>query len=299
MQCFGRKDPITHGSFDATIGFKPMLKLLERNIATIEQRLVLVAPPAVVMPRAFQRARVAPDEHRRLVREVQRMRGSVYLEDGAVQRHQLSPEGLHQTPEDERSWHLLFTNDRRQVTACAWFLQHDVQASFEDLRVRHSPLARGEEWRSKLWYTVESELARARAEGLSYAEVGGWAVTKESRCTSEGLLLALAANSLGRKLGGALGMTTATVRHSSSVILRRLGGAPLQAKREDIPPYHDPRYGCTMEILRFDSRQPNRKYAPLVELLQRKLSGVPIVGSNASCAPLEGSAEPVSPFYAA
>jgi hypothetical protein len=276
-----------------------MLKLLERNIATIEQRLVLVAPPAVAIPRAFQRVRMAPGEHRRLVREVQRMRGTVYLEDGAVQRHQLSPEGLHQTPEDERSWHLLFTNEHRHVTACAWFLQHDVQASFEDLRVRHSPLARAEEWRSKLWYAVEFELARARAEGLSYAEVGGWAVTKESRCTSEGLLLALAAYSLGRKLGGALGMTTATVRHSSSAILRRLGGAPLQAKREDIPAYHDPKYGCTMEILGFDSRHPNRKYAPLVELLHGKLTTVPIIASTECRVPIEPPARLTVPFYAA
>jgi len=254
-----------------------MVKLLRRNIATIEKRLVLVAPPSFGASPAFRDVRVQPDEHRRLVREVQRMRGSVYLQDGAVQRHQLSAEGLHQTPEDERSWHLLFTDGDGRVTACVWFLQHDVEASFEDLRVRNSPLALAPEWRPKLWYAVEWELARARSEGLLYTEVGGWAVRKESRCSSEGLLLALAAYSLGRKLGGALGMTTATVRHSSSTILRRLGGAHLQAKGEDIPPYYDPKYGCTMEILGFDSRRPHPKYAPLVELLRRKLTCVPTI----------------------
>ena len=253
-----------------------MLKLIERNIATIEQRLVLVAPPADVIPRAFKSVRVEPSEHQRLVREVQRMRGSVYLEDGAVQRDQLSPDGLHQTPEDERSWHLLFKHDGH-VTACAWLMVHTVEASFEQLRVRHTPLAQMEDWRAKLWFAVELELARSRAEGLAFGEVGGWAVARESRCTSEGLLLALAAYSLGRKLGGARGMTTATVRHSSSTILRRLGGAPLTAKGEEIPAYHDPQYGCTMEILSFDARRPNAKYAPLVDMLRRKLAHVPVV----------------------
>jgi len=258
-----------------------MLKLLERNIATIEQRLVLVAPPAEMIPHVFKSVRVEPSEHHRLVREVQRMRGAVYLEDGAVQRDELSPDGLHQTPEDERSWHLLFMNGG-QVTACAWLMVHTVEASFEQLRVRHTPLARMEDWRAKLWFAVELELAKARAEGWAFGEVGGWAVARESRCTSEGLLLALAAYSLGRKLGGARGMTTATVRHSSSTILRRLGGVPLTAQDEEIPPYHDPKYGCTMEILKFDARRPNAKYAPLVDMLRRKLAHVPVIASPPS-----------------
>ena len=129
----------------------------------------------------------------------------------------------------------------------------------EDLRVRHTPLARSAEWRDKLWKGVESELKRARSERLRYAEVGGWAVSERSRCTSEGLVLALAGYSLGRICGGCLGITTATVRHCSSSILRRLGGAPLAADGAPVPSYYDSRYGCEMEILRFDSRRPNPK----------------------------------------
>ena len=56
-----------------------------------------------------------------------------------------------------------------------------------------------------------AELARARHAGLKYAEVGGWAVARESRCTAEGLLLALAAYSLGRILGGALGIAACLI----------------------------------------------------------------------------------------
>jgi len=257
-----------------------LLKLLERNVAHIEQRLVLVAPPAAAIPTSFRNVLVAPDQHVRLVREVQRMRASVYLEDGALDRRQLSAEGLHRTPEDQRSWHLLFMNHNRQVSACVWYLQHQMDASFGDLRVRRCPLARNEGWSAKLWHAVECELARARRDNLCYAEVGGWAVAPESRCTSEGLLLALAAYSLGRRMGGALGITMATVRHSSSAILRRVGGSCLYSGADEIPSYYDPSYRCTMELLRFDSRQPSAKYASLIMTLTQKLTEVQIIASG-------------------
>jgi hypothetical protein len=135
------------------------------------------------------------------------------------------------------------------------------------------------------WKAINLELARARTDGMGYAEVGGWAVAEEGRCTSEGLLLALAAYSLGRMLGGSLGMTTATVRHSSSTILRRLGGSPLEADGEMVKPYFDPRYQCWMELLRFDSRRPSPKYVDLIELLKEKLTDVLVIGGAIEAGP--------------
>jgi hypothetical protein len=139
-------------------------------------------------------------------------------------------------------------------------MEHDRTVSVERLRVRDCPLAHQPLWRDTLWRAVGLELARARREGLGYAEVGGWAVAETGRCTSEGLVLALAGYSLGRVLGGTLGITTATVRHCSSTILRRLGGSALEVGDRSVPSYHDPRYKCEMELLRFDSRHPNPKY---------------------------------------
>ncbi len=212
-----------------------------------------------------------------LVAGAQRLRGSVYLADGALQPHQLCPEGRYRTPEDARSWHLLFLNKRHEVSACVWFLHHGDDPSFNDLRVCNSAVAHDDEWREHLWLAVESELAQARAEGLSFAEIGGWAVSQESRRTVEGLVLALAAYSLGRLLGGTLGMTTATVRHASSSILQRLGGTHIEANGVKVPPYYDHRYDCTMELLRFDSRHPSPKYAGLVERLGEALQDVAVV----------------------
>jgi hypothetical protein len=257
-----------------------VLKLLERTVASLDQRLILLAPTAGV-PAFFKNVEHDPMLHRRLVRDMQKLRGQIYLEDGALGRNQLTPEGLHDTVEDHKSWHLLMVDQRRRVTGCAWYLQHLASVGVNDLRVRYTPLARSTQWRSKLWKGVQSELKRARRERVNYAEVGGWAVSEQSRCTSEGLVLALAGYSLGRICGDCLGITTATVRHCSSSILRRIGGAPLAADGDPVPSYFDPRYGCEMEILRFDSRRPNPKFNDLIEKLRERMASVAIVAPEA------------------
>ena len=274
--CLTRRPP---GAGWALRGRLSMLRLLERNIASIEKRLTLLAPSHALIPDGFRNVTADPARHDGLVREIQGLRGRIYLDDGAVQREQLSPEGLHQTPEDARSWHLLFMNQAGRASSCAWYLEHD-DPSIEHLRVRNCPLSRTSAWRDRLRAAVESEIGRARRSHMRYAEVGGWAVARGSRCSSEGLLLALAAYSLGRKLGGALGLTTATVRHASSTILKRLGGSHLEVEGTPIPSYFDPNYGCVMELLRFDSRRPNEKYAGLIDLLKQKLSNVPVVAAE-------------------
>jgi hypothetical protein len=260
-----------------------MLTLLERTIASLDGRLVLLAPQSHV-PTLFKNVETDSRRHRALVREMQKLRGGIYLNDGALGREHLTTDGLHATDEDENSWHLLMVDSRRRITGCAWYLEHDNSVQVDNLRVRHSPLARMPEWRNQLWKGVESELARARREKLRYAEVGGWAVSKQSRCTSEGLVLALAGYSLGRLRGGCLGITTATVRHCSSSILRRIGGAPLEADGATVPSYYDPRYKCEMEILRFDSRKPAAKFSKLVDCLQEKMATIPVIAHQPAVA---------------
>jgi hypothetical protein len=266
------------------------MKLLERNIEAADRRLVLLAPAGAVVPDFFRNRETDADRHRTFVLQMQQLRGSIYLRDGAVERRRLAPDGTHRTPEDAKSWHLLMLNTDRRVSACAWYLPHEASVSMESLRVRNCPLAHTEGVRDNLRNAVESEIASARRDGIGYAEVGGWAVEKER--TAEGLVLALAGYSLARVHGGTLGITTATVRHCSSTILRRLGGSSLQAADGvDIPTYYDPTYRCAMELLRFDSRRPNPHYAPLIERLQHKLAEVLVIATPASASSpaLEGA----------
>jgi hypothetical protein len=231
---------------------------------------------------------------------MQTLRGSIYLQGGYVTLRDLSADGLHQTPEDERSWHLLMTDSGGRVSACAWYLEHHNTASVESLRVRNCPLARLDDWRTRLYAAVEAEIARARSAGLHYAEVGGWAVSAARRCTSEGLVLALAAYGLCRVLGGALGITTANVAHASSSILRRLGGSYLEANGMTLPAYFDPQYNTMIELLRFDSRRPSAKYVALIELLKEKLAHVPVVaGPRAMGIPATDSTVMMGPPVAA
>jgi hypothetical protein len=209
----------------------------------------------------------------------------VYLDDGAIRPHQLTRDGRHRTSEDDRAWHLLIL-DRGRVTACMWYLEHEDARSIEELRVVSCPLvaAGGEAQAARK--AIDAELTRARRHQLRYVELGGWAVAREHRHTGEGLLLALAAYGLGRAVGGALGLTTATVRHASSAILRRLGGSSLEIDGTAVPSYYDDRYGCEMELLRFDSRHPNPKYRPLIDELERRLESAPVLASQQQLPPV-------------
>jgi hypothetical protein len=253
------------------------MKSLERQIASVDERMVLLAPSAHSASDFFTNVDVDSARYDRLIHDVQRFRGSLYLHDGAIEREQLSVDGLHQTPDDDKSWHMLLLNKERQVTACASYREHENTVALDDLRVRHIPLAQQDEWSPRLWKAMNDELARARRDHLQYVELGGWAVARECRRTSEVLTMALAVLGFSRRHGGVLGMMTATYRHCSSIILQRLGGSRFEVDGVTLPPYYDPRYKCMMEILRFDSREPIPKYVGVIDRLRDKLADVLVV----------------------
>jgi hypothetical protein len=255
-----------------------MLKALERSVASVDERIVLLAPSARSVSEFFSNVDVDADRYDQLIHDVQRFRGRIYLQDGAIEQQELSVDGLHQTPDDDRSWHMILLNREQQVSACAWCLEHEDKVALDDLRMRHIPLAHQDEWRPKVRKAIKGELARARRNRLQYVELGGWAVAQESRRTSAPLTVALAAYGFSRRHGGgALGMTTATFRHCSATILQRLGWSRFEVDGVTLPPYYDPRYKCMMEILRFDSRKPNPRYASLIDRLRAKLADVLVV----------------------
>src|SRR5688572_21655511 len=169
VRCDGLSPPAS--SFRSA-GETSMLKALERNIASVDERIVLLAPSVASVANFFKNVDVDADRHGRLVADVQRFRGSIYLHDGAITHQDVSADGLHQTPEDDSGWHVLLLNKQQQITASALYLEHDNTIAAENLRVRHSPLAQQDEWRPKLWKAIKSELAVARNEHLRYVELG-------------------------------------------------------------------------------------------------------------------------------
>ena len=140
--------------------------------------LVFLAPVGARIADAFQRATGNYSLHESLTARMQRMRGRLYLADGAITRDDLSPDGRHILPADDQSWHLLSVTESGEVFACTRYLEHAPDTDFGRLRLSHSPLAKSERWAQPLRSAVRRDLRAARAAGFSYIEVGGWAIAE-------------------------------------------------------------------------------------------------------------------------
>ena len=210
------------------------------------------------------------------------MRGRVYLDDGAIGRHQLGKDSRHRSTADYSSWHLLTLDEQGHVSGCVRYREHQNTVSFHELGLRDCAMAECRHWGAKLKGAVEHDLAVARRLAISFVEVGGWALAKERRCTGEALRTALATYALAQTLGGCVGIATATVRHRSSSILRRIGGKSLEINGESLPAYYDPQYNCDMEVVRFTSDTPNHKYRRWLDHICASLLEVPVLSSSAT-----------------
>jgi hypothetical protein len=111
---------------------------------------------------------------------------------------------------------------------------------------------------------------------VSVFEIGGWALEKQIRCTRAALHSALSAYALAKILGGGVGLALATTRNQSASILRRIGGRALRSSDYEVPQYFDPRYGCQMEALAFDSDQTLPGLRRQVNAICNQLLQVPV-----------------------
>jgi hypothetical protein len=130
---------------------------------------------------------------------------------------------------------------------------------------------------------VEDELVYARRSSLTLVEPGGWALTPDLRGSMEALSIAVSAFAWTQIVGGCLGFITATVRHGSSSILRRLGGVSLRSGELTLPTYFDPAYGCEMELLRFDSESLSPRFEPALNRARSILLSAPVICGEAIC----------------
>lgn len=243
---------------------------------------VLLAPARVCLEPFHGEIREDQSEFQDLMGKMQRLRGGVYLRDGAIQPSDLTNDRRHVSRLDKDSWHLLTVCGDGRVVGCARILPHSNSASFEALTVSHSAIAKCPEWGAQLRSSIEAERQRAHGSDFLWLEMGGWALSEELRGTTEALLYALATYAWSQLMGGAIGISTATERNGSASILRRLGGVSLEHKGAALPAYYDPKYRCQMEVLRFDSRIPNLKYAATVESLRSQMALVPVVSAKTS-----------------
>ncbi len=220
---------------------------------------MIVLPPAGAdVPPAFRRVHKNKILRYSLLASVQRFRGRVYLSDGAIQPHELTETGRHYQEADEKSWHVLSVDRDGGVCACLRFLEQPAPPRFDKLCLRHAALS-WSRWGGQLRKAVRHEIKRACRERMRFGEVGGWAVAPERRAGLEPLRTILGTYGLLEMLGGCAGVATATHRHNSAGILRRIGLSPLSVNGTELPGYYDPQYRCEMEVLRFDSRAPTNE----------------------------------------
>jgi hypothetical protein len=241
-----------------------------------ETTFAVLAPKTALFPHTSFRTNCDPQLHRSLLEALQRLRGSVYSQDGAISPQELTADGRHAMQLDEKSWHVLCLDRGGEVVGCLRFSEENG-ANYERLWVGHAAVARCPEWGGRFRKAIESRMAWAETEGLRFGEVGGWAIAEERRCTLDAVRIILATYGLLELLGGCLGVATATLRHESARILRRLGLKPISVDGASIPEYYDERYGCQMQVLEFDSRHPNLKYVTWVRELTARIGMAPVV----------------------
>lgn len=233
-------------------------------------RYTLLAPVGWRLEHRFREVVVDPSAHLNLIADLQRFRGKAYLSDGALRPDQLTADGRHLQAADEDSWHLVVQNDQGDLIACArYYLLREPL--FESTSISKSALARRPEWRAKVKRVFDDSITGAKRRGAQFAELGGWCVANEARNTCHALRSVLCMYALGEILGGTVGLSTATTRHSSSSILQRLGAKKADLDGEALPSYFDPIFDCEMELLQFDSRYPAQRYERQVAQFQEMI----------------------------
>jgi hypothetical protein len=246
----------------------------------------LLAPANWYKQHRFRRLTIDPVSHLKIFKAMQRFRGASYLADGALRPHNLTADGRHCQPVDADSWHLLVHDDYGSLVSCArYYPIPDPQ--FEATAAAKTALANAPHWRTKVRGAVEASIRRARERGANFAELGGWCVARSSRFTSHALRSVLCMYALGEVLGGTIGFSTATTRHSSSSILQRLGAQKADWNGECLPSYFDPFFDCDMELLQFDSLRPSPRYADQVsQYIAEMRAEMPVIcrsGSPPTC----------------
>lgn len=239
-------------------------------------RLVLLAPRhrTLSFPSCFRKQ--VRQGRTEILAQLQRFRAQVYLADGAITRAQITGDGRHAQDADYSAWHFALLDAADQVRGCLRLMVHGPATSINDLSSSRAAVLQDPLFGGKVAATLQRHLFAAHRDGKPLVEVGGWAVDDALRASGEAVSLVLASFAFGRALGGARGLCTATVRHHSASILRRIGARRLAIGAEELPPYFDPSYGCEMELLSFESNQLDPKFERLMGTASRLVSESPV-----------------------
>jgi hypothetical protein len=244
--------------------------VIERNSTIGKLRFKILAPFLREVPTTLINATVDPKAHSKSVFDLQLLRGTVYREAGPI-ASQLLPDGRHYQAIDTECWHILLETDNGRMLGCSRY--RPVRSGFEQLGVCNSALAHSQRYGPLLRSAIEMEMAQARKHNVHFGEAGMWAVRPEVRCSTAAVNIALMTFVVAEKLGGGLGITTATRRYHSAAILCRLGGRRLG----ELPAYYEPKYGSIIEVLHFSLANLHTQYAGRLARLREEVHGVDVL----------------------
>lgn len=212
-----------------------------------------------------------PQAHSKLLSDVQILRGRIAVREGAVSQSLLDGFGRHHMPGDLDSWHLVKLDKAGRIRGCARILVHSHNVKFADMRLAHSEIAKNPLWHCRVRTAVEADIVSSKKRQCILLEPGGWVVEEDCRGGKDAATIALSAIACSQFQGNCVAYLTATVKHGSSAILRRLGAKPLMCGKEELPRYYDPTYGCDMELLRLDACTLNRRFEVPIRQIQEIL----------------------------
>lgn len=231
----------------------------------------VLAPSRHDVPRSLVRNTVSSDTHLKLMTGIQKLRGKVYREYEGIAATLLS-DGRHcQGKLDEESWHILLQDSRGEVRGCARY--RPITDGFEQLTCSKSSLAKSATSARALRLAFEQQFELARQRGGHFGEAGAWAIDESARCSTAAVNIALMSFALAARLGAEIAVTTATTRHASSAILKRLGAQPFGG----FEPYFEPMFGCEIEVLQLDMTNLQDRYLAKLAQLQSVLADVEVI----------------------
>jgi hypothetical protein len=230
----------------------------------------ILAPSYGEVPDSLTGACLDSRLHANTLFDIQVLRGSVYREYGPIAA-QLLADGRHYQTVDAQSWHIVLQDSNDRLLGCSRY--RPVEGGFEQLGASQSAIAQSQRFGPVLRAAVEHQIGHARRNRIQFGEVGAWALRPEVRCSSAAVNIALMTFVLAESLGGGVGITTATTRHHSASILRRLGGR----RMPELPAYYDPKYGCVIEILHFSSANLDAQFTDRVKKLRSEIESIPVL----------------------
>ncbi len=240
----------------------------ENSCQTGRLRFKILAPSRREVPNTLTQDVLSSEDHSELLCEVQRLRGRVYGEVPAIAAT-LLPDGRNWQKYDAANWHILLEDSELGVVGCARY--HSV-SHFDDLICNKAAIVSSPETGPVFRSAFESQLAEKRRSGLHFGEAGGWALSDTARCSTAAVNIALMGFAVAEWLGAGMCITTATTRHNSSLILKRLGGTHFGG----LEPYYEPAFDCMIELLQFDANSLHARFRAKLDNIRAELRQAPV-----------------------